>query len=227
MKKAGSGSPSLWCDIPSEWFNFEDIYDEAVATAPPGASLVEVGSFWGQSALYLAEAAKRSGKDLKVYCVDTFDMRPDNNPSLFSGDGIEAKVHRCHNDSQFETFAYYIGRSGLSPDPLRVLRMDSLEAAKLFRSQWLHFVFLDDDHSYDHLIRELYAWWPLTTRNGFIAGHDYRDDDFPDVKRAVNDFVNAKFIGSDLGIDHGTLEVRPPQSWAIRPPKTCLGGIIQ
>src|SRR5882724_2099855 len=99
--------PELWRTVPSDWFDFQTIYDEAVATAPPGSLLVEVGSFWGQSALYLAEAAKIADKGLRVYCVDLWDMRPDNNAPLFDRQKyeghLEPRIHGEHHDSLFET----------------------------------------------------------------------------------------------------------------------------
>ena len=170
--------PGLYKQIPSIWFDFESIYDEAVASAPKGGILIEVGSFWGQSAVYLAEAAKLSGKRLQVYSIDTWAMHPENNPSLFTHKegAVEPPVHAAHNNSLFETFAHFVDRTRLSPDPLRVMRMPSLEAAKLFQTKELHFVFLDGDHDYDYVLRELNAWVPLLSAGGWIAGHDYTEE---------------------------------------------------
>ena len=170
--------PGLYKQIPSIWFDFESIYDEAVASAPPGSILVEVGSFWGQSAVYLAEAAKLANKQLKVYCVDTWAMHPENNPSLFTpkAGAVEPPVHEAHNNSLFETFAHFVDRTRLSPDPLRIMRMSSLEAADLLGWKALHFVFLDGDHDFKYVHQELCAWTPMIASKGFIAGHDYTNE---------------------------------------------------
>jgi cephalosporin hydroxylase len=184
--------PSLWKQIPSCWFDFQDIYDEAVQTASAGSVLVEVGSFWGQSAVYLAEAAKIADKDLRVYAVDSWSMNPNTDPWLFdktSKTNVEPGVHAEHHDSLFETMAHFVDRTGLSPDPLRIMRMDSLEAADLFTGRSpLHFVFLDGNHSYEYLTRELMEWEPLiSVAGGMIAGHDYHPG-FPGVKKAVDEY---------------------------------------
>jgi cephalosporin hydroxylase len=191
--------PELWKSIPSCWFDFQDIYDEAVDTAPPGTILVEVGAFWGQSAVYLAEAAKLADKGLKVYCVDTFTMWPETNVGVHDpavNPGIEPRVHAQFHNSQFETFAHFVDSTRLSPDPLRVLRMGSLEAAELLEGQAgnVHLVFLDDDHEYEHVRAELAIWTPLLRPGGIIAGHDFTEE-FDGVRRAVREF----FSNTDAG----------------------------
>ena len=183
--------PNLYLDVPSCWSDYLDtgIYDEAVDTAPPGSILVEVGSFWGKGAIYLAEAAKYSKKSLRVYSIDIWAAEPRNNQPMFDRacGGIEPQIHGEHHDSLFETFSYFIGRSHLSPDPLRIMRMDSLEAAGFFHGKRIHFLFLDDDHAYGHVLSELRAWEPLVTAGGIIAGHDYAQE-FGGVIEATTEY---------------------------------------
>src|ERR1700735_2010332 len=95
--------PQLYKTIPSDWSDFFPIYDEAVRTAPPGSILIEVGSFCGKSACYLAEAAKLADKQLKVCCIDLWNMYPENNFGLFDHahglkGHIEPQVHGEHHD---------------------------------------------------------------------------------------------------------------------------------
>jgi cephalosporin hydroxylase len=200
--------------VPSDWSSqFFHIYEEAVATAPTGASLVEVGSWWGKSAIYLAELAKYANKALKVYSVDLWDYRPwmPEHAWLFGHpENHESTIHAQHHDSVFETFAYHVEQSGLSPDPLRIMRMDSLEAARLFINSWLHFVFLDDEHSYDHVRKELAAWWPLVLPGGMIAGDDYKPE-FNGVIAAVDQFAQ----------DKGLKVVTTDSTWKIQKAYEC------
>jgi hypothetical protein len=219
--------PVLYQSVPSDWTTFYDIYDEAVASAPPHSLLIECGSFWGKSAIYLAEAAKLADKNLRVYSIDTWGCRPENNPGMFSDESfaaghIEPRVHREHHNSMFETFAYFVEQSGLSPDPLRILRMDSLEAAWLFKNSRLfhmgkepmcpiHFIFLDDDHEYDHVLKELKAWYPSLAPGGIIAGHDWTEE-FSGVEKAVTAYFSGQIPGS---VAKRTVEVRGT-SWLVR-----------
>jgi cephalosporin hydroxylase len=188
--------------VPSCWFNFHAVYDLAVREAPRGAVLVELGSLWGKSALYLAERAKAANKDLEVYCIDNFSED-------FLAGSMEGQEQARHG-SQFETFAHYVSRSGLCPDPLRVIyAKDTLEAADLFRTRRPWFVFFDSDHSYEYLIKELEAWVPLIRWGGVAAGHDYHDEDeeFPGVVRAVWECFPVTLI-----------EKHPEHCWLVRIP---------
>lgn len=208
--------PELYKEIPSLWTDFYPIYDEAVATAPPGSILIEIGSMWGKSACYLAEAAKLADKQLKVYCIDPWGARPENNPGMFDPEHgakghIEPQVHAEHHNSLFETFAYFVERTRLSPDPLRVMRMESLEAAEFFKgipngADNIHFCFLDDDHSYDYVIQELRVWTPLIRTGGIIAGHDFTEE-FSGVIKATGEYFGE--LEKKVSVECG-------RSWVVR-----------
>lgn len=52
--------------------------------------------------------------------------------------------------------------------------------------------FIDGDHTYELVMADLEAWWPLTSR--LICGHDYihgPEAAFPDVAEAVDDFFGG------------------------------------
>jgi predicted O-methyltransferase YrrM len=197
--------PKLYTQIPSEYTYAYLIYEEAVRTAPPGSMLIEVGTFWGRGAVYLAELAKAANKDLKVYCVDIWSHNAQTDPAIFNGDTWEAKGHRQHGNNLFKTFAHYIEETGLSPDPLRILRMDALEAAQFFNAMgWhqklsmrgntgIHMVFLDDNHDQSHLMDEISIWRKVILPGGILAGDDYTDE-FPGVKAAVDQLFPEREI---------------------------------
>ena len=88
-------------------------------------------------------------------------------------------------------------------DRVTVLRMDSVEAAAKFPDKSLSFVYLDGDHSFEGVRRDLAAWWPKVQRYGVIAGHDYYDIDRFRVRSALCSFVNGP-----CGITH-----EPSPSW--------------
>ena len=88
-------------------------------------------------------------------------------------------------------------------DRVRVLRMDSADAAATFADRSLAFVYLDGDHSFDGVRRDLAAWWPKVVRGGIIAGHDYYDKPPFRVRSALTSFVNGP-----CGITH-----EPSPSW--------------
>ena len=87
----------------------------------------------------------------------------------------------------------------------RILRMDSEEAVALFPKEsflggYFDFVYIDADHTYDMVKKDIELWLPLVKKGGVIGGHDYG---FPDeavrwggVQRAVDE----KFEGSRIEV---------------------------
>lgn len=87
----------------------------------------------------------------------------------------------------------------------RILRMDSAEAAGQFADRSLPFVYLDGDHSYDGVARDIRAWAKKIQVGGILAGHDYYNKPPFEVRRAV-----SELCGGPCGI---TLESCP--SWWV------------
>lgn len=77
----------------------------------------------------------------------------------------------------------------------QILRGDSFAVVGQFADQSLDVVYLDSNHTYDHVRRELHVWAPKIRPGGAIAGHDFLDAELPDgsfgVRRAVLEFFNG------------------------------------
>jgi FkbM family methyltransferase len=89
-------------------------------------------------------------------------------------------------------------------DRAHVIRMDSVSAANMFPDEYFDFIYIDADHSYEAVVRDLKAWWPKIKKGGLFCGDDYIPDDGDiwltvgnestyagkfGVRRAVNEFV--------------------------------------
>ena len=77
---------------------------------------------------------------------------------------------------------------------LRILRLNSLEAAKLFPDNYFDLVFIDADHRYDAVSADIKAWFPLVRIGGILSGHDYKST-HPGVIKAVDEI-----LGKDITI---------------------------
>ena len=93
---------------------------------------------------------------------------------------------------QYEKSSAY----GLLRDKAEILEMDSLSASNLFDDNSVDLVYLDADHTYQGVLKDLQAWWPKVKRGGYIASHDFENKPKGDwhteiaVKDAVTDWAN-------------------------------------
>lgn len=58
-----------------------------------------------------------------------------------------------------------------------MVRMDSNVSADLFPDEYFDFIFIDADHSYEAVVRDIQCWWPKIKKGGIFAGDDYIPDD--------------------------------------------------
>lgn len=161
MKKA-----HFYKDLPG-WFDFEDVYLEAVLRAPPRSILVELGVYEGASLAFLAVEAWNSKKDLMVVGVDTFEHSKTSEPA----DAHYMRVRDLFFDQ------------GL---PTLLLWGHTQEMVAKFAPKSLEFVFVDADHSEDAVFEDIAAYWERVRSGGWLAGHDI--DDGPGVGKAVRRF---------------------------------------
>lgn len=82
-----------------------------------------------------------------------------------------------------------------------VMRMESGEAGKVIDDTSLDFVFIDADHKYEPVKRDLRIWVPKVKSGGIVAGHDWQMDD---VRLAVKEHaketkVEPTIVPDDAG----------------------------
>ena len=58
-------------DIPG-WFDYQDVFRNAVDNAKPRDLFVEIGAFLGRSTAFLAVEVANSGKDIHIDVIDTW-----------------------------------------------------------------------------------------------------------------------------------------------------------
>jgi len=123
-----------------------------------GSVIVEIGSYYGKSAAAWCSGA---GVDKTVICVDTWEGTPD---TVFPGGPLEPYMR----ENVFERFQDSMRSLGFYPC---ALRMNSVNAARLFAPRSLDLVFIDGDHF--KIERDLDAWVPKVKIGGLVCGHDW------------------------------------------------------
>ena len=77
-----------------------------------------------------------------------------------------------------------------------ILWAESVEAARRVTDGSQDFVFIDGEHTYEEVRRDIMSWWPKVRIGGILCGHDYRGLAVPgaefrgQVKRAVDEWAS-------------------------------------
>ncbi len=166
--------------VETDWFDYADLYDAAVARVDGGGTMVEVGSFVGDSMSHLARAAQASGKRIKLFAVDSWRDQ-EVAGRVYRGEFLQAK------------FNAKLSAAGVLAD-VTPIRSDSAEAANLFPDASVDFVWIDADHTDTGVSRDIVAWMPKVKPGGTLAGHDYQE---PGVRAAVDRILSGRFAVVD------------------------------
>lgn len=129
------------------YFSGPDFYSFLARQFPDGYG-VEVGSFKGRSAAYLAVELLNHGGTPRLDIVDAFAFGSsvaDIQQSLAPVSHIIGNIHQGQ----------------------------SWEGAALYQDGSLDWVYIDADHHYEPVCRDIDAWLPKVKSGGIIAGHDY------------------------------------------------------
>lgn len=159
------------------YFNFPDFYDFAVNHIKGNQKpiqICETGTYFGASAYYLGQITQ--GLGIWVDTVDNFKGSPEHQ----SKGKIPSYIEAVENLKEFKH--------------VTVVPMDTIEWAEqcLELEEGYDFIFLDTNHSYDHVRAEIDAYLPLIRASGGIfGGHDYNDT-WPGVKKAVDETFGDK-----------------------------------
>ena len=168
-------------------FTFPSLYKQMVELAPDNSHFVEIGSWKGTSATFMAVEIINSNKNIKLDCVDPWNLSEgeiitwckDNNMSVDT-----------YDDDLYKSFI-----SGIEPVKhiITPIRMLSDDAYVLYEDNSIDFLFIDGNHDYIFVKNDLINWAPKMKKNGRIAGHDYCEPSCG-VRQAVDEFFSNAFV---------------------------------
>lgn len=164
----------FYYNIGENWFTYAQFYHSMVQKAIDGSHFVEIGSWKGRSASFMAVEIHNSNKKIKFDCVDTWKGSIEHVDDLF-----------VKEDTLYSEFLKNIEPVKHIINPIR---MASLDACKNYEDNTLDFVYIDASHEYDDVKKDIINWLPKVKTGGIIAGHDIN---CPDVKKAVIEVIPA------------------------------------
>ena len=161
--------------------DYVGLYRKAVEIFPSGSHFVEVGSFLGKSAVYMAVEIINSGKNIKFDCIDHWEGSEEH----FDNDKVNL-------DTMYEDFLKNIEpvKGVINP-----IKMSSIEASKLYKPNSLDFIFIDASHDEMSVREDLTYWMPRLKENGMIAGDDIDNKGVADAVKWFFDTGKLEIIG--------------------------------
>jgi hypothetical protein len=158
-------------------------------------SICEIGVFESQNFRRILE-----GNPVIAVGIDLWreDGNPARNDSGFEQDRL---------DQQCELF-----KSLMTNPAVRLYRDYSFDAVQNFPDEYFDLIYIDADHSYDGVKRDLEDWWPKVKKGGYFTGDDYSHSYAPvtGVKFGVIEAVNEFCKKNNL-----TVHELPSHGWAI------------
>jgi len=143
---------------------------------------------------------------LTLFMVDRWKIGPKDEP--------RSDHDECSFASQTDMDRHYeqaIERTQAYHQRRQVMPLESLEAAACVPPHTLYFAFIDADHLYEAVVKDIEAWRHKIKPGGLLCGHDYGRHDKPDfgVTRAVDEWVRSEAL--ELETDAG-------YTWFVRLP---------
>lgn len=164
------------------YFNYEGFFSYIAGRLPEGFTAAEIGVWRGQSTCYMLEELQDIGKKGNYIVIDTF-VGTDNETEC-----EHARIAASLGGTVLADFCNNLNKAGVLKD-CKVLQYDSAESADFFKNRKFDFVFIDAEHTYEAVKRDLMAWVLKVKSGGILGGHDYFHSAFPGVKRAADEFA--------------------------------------
>lgn len=148
--------------------SYKDFYTEMVNKYPSDSLMVEVGVYYGRSFSYLIVEMLNANKKFDCVAVDACPWAGEP----CTGFKIHMKPLEGHFRTMFEP-------------------VDSFVAAQKFADHSIDMCFIDANHTYEFISRDIPAYLPKMKKGGTLSGHDMSD---PGVERAVKEIFGENFI---------------------------------
>lgn len=182
------------------WFSFDKLYKQAVDEHDNSytAIFVELGSFQGKSAIFMAEYIQETNKDIQFFCVDLWPEKEFASDPKYYGNGCfqgdEKTIILNSEESIFHTFIKNTINTKTIQN-INMIRSLTWDAANIFDDNSVDFIFIDAGHHYETVCKDILSWYPKLKSGKIIAGHDFGCG----VKKAVLELLpEAKCYEHDV-----------------------------
>ena len=146
----------------------------------------------------LSRAFCRANPDLHMLCVDPWMPYNASNVDFYN------RYTQGKQDRIYEAC-----KKVLEPFNATMIRKPSLEAVHDFPDASLDFVYIDGNHTFDHVMRDIIEWSYKVKDGGLIMCHDYHPGTWAGVREAIDAYTRAHHIDPW----YVTKEAQPTAYW--------------
>lgn len=180
----------------SGWNGDRKTFDRLVSSVRPG-TVIEVGTWKGQSTFNMAGNIRKLGLQCKIYCIDTWL----GSLEFWANDGPRESFELEHGYPivyrQFLSNVIHLGFE----DMIEPLPMTSSTGHKYLSMKAISapLIYLDASHEEDDVYRDLVGYWDILDPGGIMFGDDWH---YYGVRPAVERFAREKSLEIEVLEDH-------------------------
>lgn len=133
----------------------------------------------GVEAGLFSEVLCKANKNLTLYCIDSWKAYK----------GYREYVTQAKIDMFYEE-----AKERLAPYGVTFIKAYSMDAVEQFEDNSLDFIFIDGNHSFEHVAQDIGFWARKVRPGGIVSGHDYISRGAPSnhkVIEAVQGYTKA------------------------------------
>lgn len=153
---------------------------------------IEIGSFSGNYAKDILNIY-----DGRLILVDIWNL-VNNNTYIDSSNQVNYK--KVYTDCMNNIYGH--------ENRCFMFRIDSENASSFFNDESFDFVYIDANHSYEYVKKDIELWYPKVRKGGILSGHDYLMMDWHH-DNAFTPNGKDRYIYDDRGNYHGEFGVNP------------------
>ena len=140
----------------------------------------EIGTASGEYAAFLLQSIP----GLELYCIDSWCTYKE-----------ERRMQRAH---QHVTNYEFTKKRFAENKKVHVIKAFSMDAVREFEDESLDFVYIDGNHSFDYVMRDIIEWSRKVRVGGIVSGHDHYHFRRSGVVEAVKAYTSVHGIKFNL-----------------------------
>lgn len=173
------------------------MFKTAIDRSCPGL-IVEVGSFVGESAIFMAQHLRATQREAVILCIDTWYGGIDHWEKAYE----KLRFHFGRPSLYYQFMGNVIAR-GFS-DMIIPLSLDSINGARLLKLFGIvpNMVYVDASHEEGDAVRDYEAYWSLLPKGGVLLVDDLTGW-FPGVVKDFDKFIKLSSLNPTIEGEKG------------------------